>query len=285
MDRCSSRHTSILVEENKLKKFNVPNNKKSKLKLDSFIKETAKLLAKSEKPLIHFGGGARSSNCSDIIYDLLKKYPFPFALTWNASDLIHSKHKQYIGRPGAFAERGANFIVQNCDLYISVGSRLPYMVTGYNNNDFARNAYTIMVDIDKGELGRKNIKVDKKINCSAEYFLKKLYKYLPTKINQHSEWLKYCSYIRKKYPILTNQFKNQKKFLNSYYFIKLLSKKLSANDIVVTDMGLSFVGTHQAFEVKKGQRLCTNSGHAPMGWGLPSAIGAYYASKKKILFV
>ena len=64
--------------------------------------------------------------------------------------MIHQKHKQYIGRPGAFAERGANFVVQNCDLYISVGSRLPYMVTGYNNNDFARNAYTIMVDIDKG---------------------------------------------------------------------------------------------------------------------------------------
>ena len=43
-------------------------------------------------------------------------------------------------------------------------------------------------------------------------------------------------------------------------------------------MGLSFVGTHQAFKVKRGQRVFTNSGHAPMGWGLPAAIGAYYAS-------
>ena len=51
--------------------------------------------------------------------------------------------------------------------------------------------------------------------------------------------------------------------------------------IVVTDMGLSFVGTHQAFKVKKGQKLFTNSGHAPMGWGLPAAVGACYASKKK----
>ena len=46
-------------------------------------------------------------------------------------------------------------------------------------------------------------------------------------------------------------------------------------------MGLSFVGTHQAFKVKKGQKLYTNSGHAPMGWGLPAAVGAYYASRKK----
>ena len=46
-------------------------------------------------------------------------------------------------------------------------------------------------------------------------------------------------------------------------------------------MGLSFVGTHQAFNIKKNQKLYTNSGHAPMGWGLPAAIGAYFASKRK----
>ena len=46
-------------------------------------------------------------------------------------------------------------------------------------------------------------------------------------------------------------------------------------------MGLSFVGTHQTFKIKKGQKLFTNSGHAPMGWGLPAAIGACYANKKK----
>ena len=46
-------------------------------------------------------------------------------------------------------------------------------------------------------------------------------------------------------------------------------------------MGLSFVGTHQAFYIKRGQNLYTNSGHAPMGWGLPAAIGACYAKKKQ----
>ena len=55
---------------------------------------------------------------------------------------------------------------------------------------------------------------------------------------------------------------------------------MKKDDVTVTDMGLSFVGTHQAFKIKKGQRLFTNSGHAPMGWGLPAAIGAYYATKK-----
>ena len=72
----------------------------------------------------------------------------------------------------------------------------------------------------------------------------------------------------------------RKKYLNSYFFIEKLSEKLSSKDIIVTDMGLSFTGTHQAFKVKKGQKLYTNSGHAPMGWGLPAAIGAYFSGKK-----
>jgi len=73
------------------------------------------------------------------------------------------------------------------------------------------------------------------------------------------------------------------KYVNSYLFIEQLSKILREEDIIVTDMGLSFVGTHQAFIIKKGQKLYTNSGHAPMGWGLPAAVGAYYASKKRII--
>ena len=44
-------------------------------------------------------------------------------------------------------------------------------------------------------------------------------------------------------------------------------------------MGLSFVGTHQAFKVKKGQKLFTNSGQNH-GWGLPVAASKVSASKK-----
>ena len=45
-------------------------------------------------------------------------------------------------------------------------------------------------------------------------------------------------------------------------------------------MGFSFTTTHQAFLNKKKQSLFTNSGHAPMGWGLPAAVGASSNNKK-----
>ena len=77
------------------------------------------------------------------------------------------------------------------------------------------------------------------------------------------------------------KFIDQKKYVNSYYFIKCLSEASSKNETIVTDMGLSFVGTHQAFDIKYNQKLFTNSGHAPMGWGLPAAVGACFAKNKK----
>ena len=266
------------IDINKLKRFNPPKTKKKLNKLDNQIKKIAKLLAKSKRPVIHVGHGGRISNCAEKLRKLVDRYKIPFALTWNASDLVESSHPSYIGRPGAFAERGSNFIIQNADLYISVGTRLPFMVTGYNSKDFARKAKIVMIDIDSKELKNTRVLANYKLKTDAGYFLDKLVKELPKKIHLDKNWTDYCRKVRKKYPIVLDQYKKQKKTINSYYFIDILSEILKPKDVVVTDMGLSFVGTHQAFKVKKGQRVFTNSGHAPMGWGLPAAIGAYYAS-------
>ena len=73
--------------------------------------------------------------------------------------------------------------------------------------------------------------------------------------------------------------KEQKKYVNSYYFVDTLSRILNKKDTIVTDMGFSFTSTHQAFKVKGGQTFYTNSGHAPMGWGLPASVGAFYGKK------
>ncbi len=274
------------IDPKKLKGFKIKKKVKKNNLLDIKIKKIANLLSKSKKPVLHLGHGVKISKGENSLRKIINRHKIPFALTWNASDLIESNHPSYIGRPGAFAERGTNFIIQNCDLHIAVGTRLPFMVTGYNAKDFARNAKKVMVDIDQIEVNKSNVPLNEKICCDAKYFLETIFKFLPKKFKTSEKWITYCSNIRKKYPIVLDQFREQKKYINSYDFIDNLSNELNKDDIVVTDMGLSFVGTHQAFKVKKGQKLFTNSGHAPMGWGLPAAIGACYAnSKKRIICV
>ena len=128
------------INPKKLIKYNHRKKIKGKKILNKQIKNIAKILVKSRKPILHLGHGVKISNGSLELRKIIDKYKIPFALTWNASDLIESDHKAYVGRPGAFAERGTNFIIQNCDLYISVGTRLPFMVTGYNSKDFCKKS-------------------------------------------------------------------------------------------------------------------------------------------------
>jgi len=279
---------NAFINEKKLKGFKINNRSKSNKILDKKIKTTAKALLSHDRPLLHLGRGVKLSNCEKIFKKFIKKFHIPFALTWNADDFLESNHSLYIGRPGAFGSRGANFIVQNCNLYISIGTRLPYMVTGYDSKDFARHAKKkIMVDIDKRELNKKNMKIDLKIACDARYFLEKLYKYMKN-FKKNSYWINYCQKLKSKYPIVINSMKDQNKYVNSYYFVDKLSEVLNTKDTIITDMGFSFTSAHQAFKVKKGQTFHTNSGHAPMGWGLPAAVGAFHAQndikkKKRII--
>ena len=271
---------NAFVNEKKLKGFKINERKKSTKIIDKKIKSVAQLLVKYNRPLMHLGRGVKLSNCESIFKKFIKKYNIPFALTWNADDFIKSDHSLCIGRPGAFGARGSNFILQNCNLYISIGTRLPYMVTGYDAKDFARRAkMKIMVDIDKKELNKKDLKLNLKINCDAYYFLKTLFKYMKN-FKKNKNWINYCKKTKEKYPIVINSMKKENKYVNSYYFVDKLSEILSSKDIIITDMGFSFTSTHQAFKLKDGQTFHTNSGHAPMGWGLPAAVGAFFAKNK-----
>ena len=97
---------------------------------------------------------------------------------------------------------------------------------------------------------KKDIKIDLKVQSDAKIFLEKLL--IKIKNYKHNnKWINYCRSVRKKYPILLDKMIKQKKYVNSYYFVKTLSKVSGLNDTIVTDMGFSFTSTHQAIEIKK----------------------------------
>lgn len=69
--------------------------------------------------------------------------------------------------------------------------------------------------------------------------------------------------------------------INSYYFVKRLSRYLEEGEIITTGVGTAYTGTHQVIELKKNQRFISNIGCGAMGYGLPAAIGASFAANKK----
>ena len=252
--------------------------------LEAKVEQVVELLKSARRPLVHVGQGVRIAGAEKEFFELVEKYRLPFVTARNANDMVSWDHELYAGRPGTFAQRGANFAVQTSDLYLAIGTRLSLAQTGYNAKDYARNAKVIMVDIDQAELDKDTVDLHLKIQTDAKLFLEELSRQLSQvelDNQQWNQWLTQCQRWKRKYPVVLPEYKEQTGSINSYHFIDILSDVLTPNDVVVTDMGFAFQNTHQAFRVKKGQRVFTNCGLASMGWGLPAAVGACFGSGKK----
>ena len=252
--------------------------------LETKVSEVVRLLKSARRPLLHIGQGVRIAGAGEEFSQLVEEFRLPFVTARNANDMVPWDHALYIGRPGTFAQRGANFAVQTSDLYLAIGTRLSLAQTGYNAKDYARNAKVIMVDIDQAELDKDTVNLHLKIQTDAKLFLQELRRQLSQeKLDIHlwDPWLEQCQQWKQKYPVVLPEYREQVGSVNSYHFIDTLSDVLTPNDIVVTDMGFAFQNTHQAFRVKTGQRVFTNCGLASMGWGLPAAVGACFGSGKK----
>jgi len=270
------------IEENELEEF-LPSEITCEFDPDlkDKVAKVVELLKSSKRPLIHVGRGVKISRGVKEFMEFVENCNIPFVTARNANDIVATENELYVGRPGMFGQRGANFAVQNSDLYIAIGTRLALAQTGYLSKDYARNAKKVMVDIDKAELNKKTLSIDIKIQSDAKDFLVELNKQLSGVSLDTSRWIKQCQHWKQKYPVVLPEYKTQKNPVNSYYLVDMLSDILTPKDVIVTDMGVAFQGTHQAFKVKKGQKFFTSSGLASMGWGLPAAVGACIANDKK----
>ncbi|MBI1979464.1 MAG: thiamine pyrophosphate-binding protein [Elusimicrobia bacterium] len=248
------------------------------------ISEVVRLLENAERPVLIVGNGVRLSGAKKELDQVISKLRFPLITTWNAIDLVEEDHPLYVGRSGVFGQYGANFAVANADLILSVGSRLDTRQTGTRRNSFARGAKKIAVDISEFELKKGLLDLDVAICADARQFLTALNDHLGKfKGKNAGEWQKRCQDWKKQYPVTLPEYHQQNGAVNSYVFVESLCRLLDQEDVVVTDMGTSLSCTMQTFKVKKGQRLFTNTGFAPMGYGLPGAIGAWFGTKKKRL--
>lgn len=241
------------------------------------------LIKNAKRPVILAGGGIRLAGAHEQLLKLVEHTNIPLLTAMSSHDLVPSDHKLFFGRPGAFGgERVGNFVIQNSDLVISIGSRLHLWTIGFDYKNFARAAKKVIVDIDRAEINKPTIKPDIAVNADAKFFIQELFKRTKNMLlPQYNDWLMYCKRIRDKYPVVLPEYKKQRKFVNSYYFVEILSKLLLPNEIIVTSDGTAFSCTLQAIKIKPGQRLISNIGCAAMGYGLPAAIGACIANGKE----
>ena len=164
-----------------------------------------------------------------------------------------------------------------------LGTRNNIRQVSYNWENFAKNAYKIVVDIDKAELDKPLVIPDMKICADLKSFLPLLYDKVQTAKLQNnqaaSDWNRFCQSLKTKYCFEKHpETECKENIINPYSFTYTLSKCMQENDIFVMANGSACVCPFQNAIVKEGQRFILNSGNASMGFGLPAAVGAYYGS-------
>ena len=112
------------------------------------LEQLLELLRAAKRPLLLAGHGVRLAGAATGFRQLAEQLGVPVVTTWNALDLFPYDHPLLVGRPGVVALRAPNFAVQNCDLLISLGSRLDNIITAYHPRGFAREAQKVVVDVD-----------------------------------------------------------------------------------------------------------------------------------------
>lgn len=249
--------------------------------LDIAVGQVCEQMQKAERPLIWLGQGIRLAGGIELIEPLLTATGAPSLVAWNGIDMIDSRHPQVFGRAGLSGQRAANFILQNCDFLLAIGTRMAIPQVGYDMNECARAAKIAVVDRDLSEVVKHGSRISWPICSDAKIFMSAMLNRLQgIKRNSYEPWLEYCRSMATKYPPVGPEHKDKDGFINSHSFIDRLSKIMKDDQVVVTDMGTALLSGHQVLSIKKGQRLMTSTGLGEMGYGLPAAIGASFARNR-----
>ena len=236
-----------------------------------------KSISSSPRPLLLVGHGVRLSGSEIELKKFIEKMKIPTVFTWNACDMLEFNNKFYIGKPGNVATRAANFAIQTCSNFISIGARLDNITTAYNIKFFARNASEKWVlDVDENQLKICDLKDAKKVQIDLKYALN----YLQNKkdLVEKSLWIGHCNWLKEKYPTCDGEIPKDKYKFTHFEAAKMLSDALPEKSTIITgSSGLAIEAFYVAYEPKKFQRILLTSGLGAMGYGLPAFVGALEA--------
>jgi len=252
--------------------------------LQAQANEVAKLLQNAERPVLLGGSGVRLAGAMEEFRELAECRGIPITTAWT-HDLIASDHPLFCGRQGTIGTRAGNFVVQNADLVLIIGSRLCIRQISYNWGSFGREAHTVQVDIDAAELAKPTFRARTPVHADAKRFLRLVLAALdgsakPTVAQQN--WLAWSQERRRLLPnVLPHHRTSAPGTINQYHFIELLFAAAEPGTIFACGNATACITPFQAGELKPRQRLFSNSGSASMGYDLPAAIGASLAAPEE----
>ena len=239
----------------------------------SLLPKVLEQLYQAKRPCILVGSGVKTADTVALFRRLAKTLSIPVVSSMIAVDVCDSE-VPYYGFTGAYGDRRANFILAKSDLIVSLGSRMSIRQVGVPKENFSPQARLIRFDVDKDEMTNIIKQDEMQINIELRHALEWLSNHAQEAC-QVQGWLTVCNELSKTLSGIDD--------LVPHKLIHAISDIIPDHTVVTTDVGQNQVWVSQAFKAKRNQTLLFSGGHGAMGYSLPAAIGAYYASKNTVV--
>ena len=250
---------------------------------DEIVTSVARDLCNAHRPVVLIGRGIRSAGAEALLRQLVECWNIPVTFAASAPDSYGAANRLSIGSVGALGcSRAGNFAVQNADYVLVLGSRLTALTTGSDYCKFARSAQVTVVDIDPVEHSKEGIRIDRLVSVDLHLFLETLLQQ-PVKSVSHA-WVEKCLHWKDLFARVETDFVSTD-VVDLYQLADRLSDLMPDRATLVTDSGLAEVILPSNLRFKEGMDCVHPASQGAMGFALPAAIGAQYATDGTVLAV
>jgi acetolactate synthase-1/2/3 large subunit len=247
------------------------------------IGEIAGRLRSAKRPLILAGGGVRAANAAHLLHRLVDIIGVPVVNSLLAVDALPHDHALRVGFLGTYGNRWVNLAVGRADLILVLGSRLDIRQTGADVNAFQSDRVIYHVDVEESEINNR-LKGCIPVVAHLRPFLSAMVDIASgSQWPPRTDWISEIDGLREKWPDIEEN--RGAPGINPNVLMRELSRSSKPASVYVVDVGNNQMWAAQSLALGPSQRFLTSGGMGAMGFALPAAVGASFATGNPVVMI
>jgi acetolactate synthase I/II/III large subunit len=241
------------------------------------VERAARLLREAKQPILICGGGVILSQAQGDLVALAEQLSIPVATTISGKGSIDEEHPLaagVVGSNGGTPETRA--VVDNADLVFFIGCRAGSVTTERWRHPTPGACKVIHLDLDPA-VPNANYRTGAALVCDAQLGLKQLRETLANqrRVVNGSDLE---SAKERKFANFQVLAESLDKPIKPERLVAELTRVLDRDAILVADAGTSCPYFSAYYPVRSPGRFFSNRAHGALGYSLPAAVGAHFAT-------
>ncbi len=240
------------------------------------VREAARLLRGSERPLLLVGGGVTWAGANELVVRLSEQGGIPMITAYGRNDAVPNAHPLYIGPLGRAGAPEAAALCRRADLLLVIGSRLAQFTSHFDDRSITPGTAIVQVDIDSRDIGRYypvalGIQADARETCAALLDALAHDGGPPAR----SEWLREAEALRsERQARLAKESSLDAEPLKPQRVYAELRRAVPPDTIVTLDAGAAPAYGYDRLHFARPRTFLTPLDLGGLGFAFPAALGA-----------